>query len=63
MVKVPTFNFSTTLNRDVKLTDYRGMNIVLVFHPKDNTGCIQEVSDFQVDRSSTDQNSIHSTSS
>ncbi|MDQ2994292.1 MAG: peroxiredoxin [Pseudomonadota bacterium] len=47
MVKVPTFNFSTTLNRDVKLTDYRGMNIVLVFHPKDNTGCIQEVSDFR----------------
>jgi thioredoxin-dependent peroxiredoxin len=48
MIKVPTFHFNTTLNRDVKLSDYQGMNVVLYFFPKDNTpGCILEAQDFR----------------
>jgi peroxiredoxin Q/BCP len=48
MITVPTFHFNTTLNREVKLSDYKGMNVVLYFFPKDNTpGCILEAQDFR----------------
>jgi len=46
-MQVPDFKLATTLNRDIKLTDYAGQNIVLYFYPKDNTpGCTVEAQDF-----------------
>jgi thioredoxin-dependent peroxiredoxin len=47
MIKVPAFSFNSILNGNVRLTDYRGMNIVLYFYPKDNTpGCLEVTEDF-----------------
>lgn len=40
---VPDFTAATTGNKTIKLSDYRGKNIILYFYPKDNTpGCIKE---------------------
>ena len=45
---VPDFEAAITGNKTIKLSDYRGKNVVLYFYPKDNTpGCTQESQDFR----------------
>lgn len=45
---VPNFSAKMTGNQAVKLSDYRGRNVLLYFYPKDNTpGCTQEAQDFR----------------
>jgi peroxiredoxin Q/BCP len=40
----PDFDLPATGNRQVKLSDYRGKNLVIVFYPKDQTpGCTQQL--------------------
>jgi thioredoxin-dependent peroxiredoxin len=44
----PDLEMHSTGDKTIKLTDYRGKNIVLYFYPKDNTpGCTQEGRDFR----------------
>tara|TARA_R110002124_G_scaffold195516_1_gene362530 strand:+ start:4023 stop:4487 length:465 start_codon:yes stop_codon:yes gene_type:complete len=45
--KAPDFKLPATNDLEIKLSDYKGKNIVLFFYPKDNTpGCTQENKDF-----------------
>jgi peroxiredoxin Q/BCP len=45
---VPDFSATITGNQTIKLSDYRGKNVVLYFYPKDSTpGCTQESQDFR----------------
>ena len=45
---VPDFTATITGNQTIKLSDYRGKNVVLYFYPKDNTpGCTLESQDFR----------------
>ena len=44
----PAFTLDASTGGKVKLSDYRGRNVVLYFYPKDNTpGCTTEAIDFQ----------------
>jgi len=44
----PDLEMRSTGGKTLRLTDYRGQNIVLYFYPKDNTpGCTQEGRDFR----------------
>ena len=46
--KVPRFSLSATGEQDITLSDYKGMNVVLYFYPKDSTpGCTREGQDFR----------------
>lgn len=43
----PDFNLPGDGGSDIKLSDYRGKNIILYFYPKDSTpGCTTEAKDF-----------------
>jgi len=45
--KVPTFKLPATGDNTIKLSDYKGQNLVIYFYPKDNTpGCTTEGKDF-----------------
>ncbi len=35
--KVPAFNLPATGNKNIRLSDLKGKNIVLFFYPKDST--------------------------
>jgi peroxiredoxin Q/BCP len=42
--KAPDFNLPATGGRQVKLSDYQGKNLIIVFYPKDQTpGCTQQL--------------------
>jgi peroxiredoxin Q/BCP len=42
--KAPEFDLPATGARQVKLSDYRGKNLIIVFYPKDQTpGCTQQL--------------------
>jgi len=44
----PDFTLPDEQGRPVKLSDFRGKNVVLYFYPKDNTsGCTREAIDFR----------------
>lgn len=46
--KVTNFTCNATGDQKIKLTDFKGMNLVIYFYPKDNTpGCTQEGQDFR----------------
>lgn len=46
--KVPDFRLPATGNREIRLADLKGSNVVLYFYPKDNTpGCTLEGQDFR----------------
>ncbi|MBF8269509.1 MAG: peroxiredoxin [Gammaproteobacteria bacterium] len=46
--KVPAFNLPATGEKHIRLSAYKGKNIVLYFYPKDNTpGCTTEGQDFR----------------
>ena len=48
----PDFQLSDQHGNDVKLSRFRGKNVVLYFYPKDNTpGCTQEACDFRDEHS------------
>lgn len=45
---VPDFTASATGDKSIKLSDYKGKNLVLYFYPKDQTpGCIKEGQGFR----------------
>lgn len=45
---VPDFAASATGDKSIKLSDYKGKNLILYFYPKDNTpGCIKEGQGFR----------------
>lgn len=45
---IPDFNARITGGKTVKLSDFRGQNVVLYFYPKDSTpGCTLEAQDFR----------------
>jgi thioredoxin-dependent peroxiredoxin len=45
--KVPAFKLPATSNKTIKLSDFKGKNLVIYFYPKDNTpGCTTEGNDF-----------------
>lgn len=45
---LPDFSATITGNKTLRLSDYRGQNLILYFYPKDNTpGCTQEGNDFK----------------
>ncbi len=45
---VPDFEASSTGDKTIKLSDFKGKNVILYFYPKDNTpGCTQEGRDFR----------------
>jgi peroxiredoxin Q/BCP len=45
---VPDFSAKMTGDKTVKLSDFRGKNVVLYFYPKDSTpGCTLEAQDFR----------------
>lgn len=42
--KAPDFDLPATGGRQVKLSDYQGKNLIIVFYPKDQTpGCTQQL--------------------
>ncbi|MEB3245738.1 MAG: peroxiredoxin [Vampirovibrionales bacterium] len=42
--KAPAFDLMATGNARIKLDDYRGKNLIIVFYPKDQTpGCTQQL--------------------
>jgi peroxiredoxin Q/BCP len=44
----PDFEISATNNKQIKLADLKGKNVVIFFYPKDNTpGCTTESCDFR----------------
>jgi thioredoxin-dependent peroxiredoxin len=46
--KVPDFNLPSTGNKIIKLSELKGMNIILYFYPKDSTpGCTLEGQNFR----------------
>ena len=46
--RAPAFTLQTTGGRTVKLSDFRGKNVVLYFYPKDDTpGCTKEACSFR----------------
>lgn len=46
--KVPAFSAEATGEQTLSLKDFKGMNLVIYFYPKDNTpGCTQEGQDFR----------------
>lgn len=46
--KVPAFNLPATGDKKVRLSDYKGKNLVLYFYPKDSTpGCTTEGQNFR----------------
>lgn len=46
--KVPAFSAEATGEQTLSLKDFKGMNLVIYFYPKDNTpGCTQEGKDFR----------------
>ena len=46
--KVKNFKLSATGDKDISLSDFKGMNVVLYFYPKDSTpGCTTEGQDFR----------------
>ena len=46
--KVPDFRLPATSDREIRLADLKGSNVVLYFYPKDNTpGCTLEGQDFR----------------
>ncbi|OGT83583.1 MAG: hypothetical protein A3G96_01040 [Gammaproteobacteria bacterium RIFCSPLOWO2_12_FULL_52_10] len=46
--KVPAFNLPATGEKNIRLSAYKGKNIVLYFYPKDSTpGCTREGRDFR----------------
>ncbi|WP_297528007.1 peroxiredoxin [Thiohalobacter sp.] len=46
--KVPDFRLPATGDREIRLSDLRGKNVVLYFYPKDSTpGCTNEARDFR----------------
>src|SRR5262245_21302112 len=48
----PDFKLQDQNGNDVKLSQFRGKNVVLYFYPKDNTpGCTQEACDFRDEHS------------
>ena len=45
---IPNFEAPATGNKNIKLSDYQGKNIILYFYPRDNTpSCTQEGKDFR----------------
>ncbi|MGR9044933.1 MAG: peroxiredoxin [Gammaproteobacteria bacterium] len=45
---VPDFEAAATGDKTIKLSEYRGKNVILYFYPKDNTpGCTQEGQGFR----------------
>lgn len=45
---IPDFTAVATGDKSIKLSDYKGKNLVLYFYPKDNTpGCIKEGREFR----------------
>ena len=46
--KAPNFKGSCTSNKEIKLSDFKGENLVLYFYPKDSTpGCTTEGQEFR----------------
>ena len=46
-MQAPNFELPDANNNKIKLSDYKGKNVVLYFYPKDNTpGCTVEAIDF-----------------
>ena len=46
--KIPNFELSNASNEIVKVSDFKGKNLVLYFYPKDNTkGCTLEANEFK----------------
>lgn len=46
--KVPAFNLPATGEKNIRLSDLKGKNIILYFYPKDSTpGCTREGQDFR----------------
>lgn len=46
--KVKNFTLSATSEKSIKLTEFKGSNVVLYFYPKDNTpGCTKESESFR----------------
>ena len=46
--KAPAFSLKDQDGKTVKLSDFKGQNVVLYFYPKDNTpGCTTEACDFR----------------
>ncbi len=46
--KVPDINLPATGEKDIKISDLKGNNVVLYFYPKDSTpGCTREGQDFR----------------
>ncbi|HXV28656.1 MAG TPA: thioredoxin-dependent thiol peroxidase [bacterium] len=44
----PDFSLSSTEGKPLRLSDFKGKNVVLYFYPKDNTpGCTREACDFR----------------
>jgi peroxiredoxin Q/BCP len=50
--KAPDFELENNSGEDIRLSDFKGHNVVLYFYPKDNTpGCTKEACSFQAARS------------
>jgi len=46
--KVPAFNLPATGDKKIRLSEFKGKNLVIYFYPKDNTpGCTTEGQDFR----------------
>lgn len=46
--KVPAFKRPATGDQQIRLSDFKGQNVVLYFYPRDNTpGCTREGQDFR----------------
>ncbi len=46
--KVPDFSLPATGDQDIRLSDYKGKNVVVYFYPKDSTsGCTTEGQNFR----------------
>jgi peroxiredoxin Q/BCP len=46
--KAPSFSLKNQEGKVVKLSDYKGKNVILYFYPKDNTsGCTQQACNFR----------------
>ncbi|HET9805425.1 MAG TPA: thioredoxin-dependent thiol peroxidase [Nitrososphaeraceae archaeon] len=55
----PDFTFKDSNNKDLKLSDFLGKQIVLYFYPRDFTpGCTMEASEFSQDYNKYYQNNI-----